>query len=416
MAEGMYGAPIGEQAYLNTALKALQVGTQAQHTLGEIAKQPDERRLLRVKADLGELELKEEKLWQALMQTAATGQPPAFTGPTQPDPAGAAQEATTWQNQPAAMAATGVDTVKKMENLAELAAQQGMGRKSLKILEQTSQIRQRQASEASARSTQALNMLKFLREDAENLAQFFGGARDQEGLDRANALYQFQTGKPSPLQNLPYDAGLIASVNQRALSAKERYQLAETEAHHRATETHQSGRRDQHDATRKIQEERLTLEREREARLKKQGEVAAEEKRRAGRRVETRQEDKDLAGQLLRKDFPTASTADPDAYRNARDTVASEATSILRRNPALSRSQAVAQAYTQARQAGDFEFEEGHFGTKYGAKFKFTGGGRSAETALPMPSSAAEAKTGRYYLNAKGQIGRWDGKQFQPVQ
>lgn len=411
----MYGAPLGERAWLDDARRGLATGAQVQHTLGEIAMQPDQARLLKVKADLGQMQLREETLWQDLL-AKVQGQPPAarggFTGPPAPDADMAQQENTLWN---AAMPqAQPQDPIKRLNNLAELAIGSGLVTKGMKILEETSQIEQRRASQRSSETQASLNAMKMLRDEAENMAQFFGGVKSQQELDMANDLFRFQTGKPSPFANIPYDPEIINSLNQRALSAKERYDLAEKTAHNRALEEHQRLRRGQHDRTANIAEERLKLEREREERLRKQGDARAAAAR-APRRVEAKREDVQEAGRIILQDFPKADEINYDGFKSARESIASEAAALLQRNPALSRAQALRQAYTQARQGGDFEFEQGYFGGATGGKFNFTGGGRTPETALPPPKELSSLKKDRYYFNARGQVGRWDGKQMVPV-
>lgn len=429
MAEGMFGGPVGEQAYLGTALKALQVGAGVEHTLGEIAMQPDQARLLRAKAGLAEMQVREEELWQSLAKTAATGMvPQPFIGPPGPQ---AEQEQALWQ-ETAGRAVT-ADPLAQMDNLAALAAQRGLTSKALKILEGTAEVRQRRASEATSRSQQALNVLKFLEQDAENMDRAFGWVKSPEDKQRADALYEFQTGKPSPLKNIPYDGnqGIFDGFHQRNLTAKDRVQQAEREAARLGIETHRAARRDQHDVANETARFRAENEATHQAWLRKQGEAKATKPptaRSTPRHILERMEAD--AGRLLLQNYPGADKIDAEAYLSARANIVAEAASALQRNPALNMSQAVAQAYTNTR--GDIEFEQGYFGgmMNAGGKFKFTGGGRTAATALPMPTvtpeqlkdpakvreAQAALKVGRYYVSPSGQIGRWDGKQFQLVQ
>jgi hypothetical protein len=274
-------------------------------------------------------------------------------------------------------------------------------------------IRQREASQISSQTTALLNQLKIGKEQAENLAQFFGGAGSQDEWDMANRLYSFQTGQQSPFANVPFNEEVVDALNQRALSAKERYDLADKAATRENTKRYRDERLKDFDEQNKIRRERLRLEREREERLRKSGGSARLPSADA-KPAEIKQ-----VKDMIRKDFPQAGDA-AEELNTAAFTIASEARAKLRANPALSSSAAINQAYAEAVKNGDIEADMGTtiplIGKRVGAKFRFAGGGRSPETALTVPSKAAEAKVGRYYVNSAGQIAKWDGKRFVPVQ
>lgn len=122
-------------------------------------------------------------------------------------------------------------------------------------------------------------------------------------------------------------------------------------------------------------------------------------------------QDRDAATALILNDYPELGDAKRNSERYvAANTVASAAKVLMQKNPALNWQEALAQAYTTER--ASFKTEVGPFG---GKRVKFEGGGKSAQTAIPLPKSADEAVVGKYYYAGNGTIGRWNGKTMDPV-
>jgi hypothetical protein len=388
------------------ALKEGEIAASIQERLGRVAMQPAQKRLLEAKAGELESEVRERQQAAELMKRAF-GQDAAAIAPELIE-SGTVGAAGLSLEQQALGTGRRVSIADKFGNAAEVFAGAGMVEQAKKLAESAALIRQREASQISSQTTALLNQLKIGKEQAENLAQFFGGAGGQDEWDMANRLYSFQTGQQSPFANVPFNEEVVDALNQRALSAKDRYDLADKAATRENTKRYRDERLKDFDEQNKIRKEQLRLNREREERLKKAGGTTRLPS------ADPKNTEIDHVKSLLKKDFPAAND-DAQELNTAAFTIAAEARAKLRANPALSPSAAINQAYTEAMQQGDISLTEGKlFGI--GKKFRFAGGGRSPETALTVPSKAAEAKVGRYYVNSAGQIAKWDGKRFVPVQ
>lgn len=112
-----------------------------------------------------------------------------------------------------------------------------------------------------------------------------------------------------------------------------------------------------------------------------------------------------------------------EEFPNLKDTkagfaVASDAKARMSTNGGISAEEALQQAYTAAKANGDFVTSTseptkiGGFEVPYTGGSKTTsyvGGGKTPETALSDPGDG-KRRAGRYYTNAKGQVGKWTGK------
>ena len=383
-------------------LEALKGGASVQEALGRIAMQPAELRYKTLQGDKLQFEIDQDKQVAELMRAAFGGQ---AADPSAVESGTVGAEGLRLEQSALRPQTSLAD---KFGNAAEIFAGAGQVKRAQELAKTASTLRQQQAAAISSQTTALLNQLKITRENAENLAQFFGGAGSQEELDQANRLYQFQTGQPSPFQNVPFSEDLIDGLNQRALSAKERFDLADKAATRLNLKTYRDARLGQFETENRIREERLRLNREREERLRKQG----------GGRLPSADPKPDEIRQvkaMIRKDFPMAKDF-ADEMGTAAFTIAAEARAKMRANPALSPSAALNQAYTEAVRFGDIEADAGTAFGLIGKKFRFAGGGRSPETALTVPSKATDARPGRYYVNSRGDVAKWDGKKFVPVQ
>lgn len=382
-------------------LEALNIGSTVQERLGRIAMQPAELRKKELEAEKLQFEMDEERAVRELISRAMSGTPagaeqafgdnPEFFGQAAMKPAGMAD---------------------KLDNVAQVLAGSGRLKKAQDAAKAAADIRAKADEGAKDRTQAVLNELKMVRDQAEDMAQFFGGATDQASWDMANRLYEFQTGQRSPMANVPYSPEVISGLNERALSAKERFDLAEREATRLGTQQYRNSRLRQFDAEQRVREIQAGIAKQREERIAKNsgrgtgGRLpAAEPKKEEIRQVEN----------LILKDFPHAKDFGME-LETAAYTISSEARALFRANKAISMSAALNAAYADAVKNKDIESDIGTDVTlgmglaRVGKKFRFAGGGRSPETALALPATKAEAKVGRYYFDPSGRIGKWDGK------
>lgn len=374
MAEsGMWGTAVGgseaAKEMLDAALGLSRIDLEGAHT-----------RYYGAGAQKLELEANEQKQLVELMQRQAAGVPAGPEG----------------------------SLADQMDALARTAMNAGLVTKSQELAKNASLVRQREASAGASATTASLNRLKVVREQAELTGQLFGGAKSSDDWSRANTLWEFQTGTPSPYASVTYDPELVGRINSSALSTKERIDAEEKRLSRQALEGFRTRRLGQHDLENEISEARLALARAREARLAKAG---------GGRGVSSPStSETDQARSLIKRDYPDLQ---PEDSQDAAFSVAAEARALRRANPALDANVALQQAYNNAKTAGDFQVLRrgvtlpliGNVGGKQG----FRGAGKTPETAAPLPKDTTTLQAGRYYLSPNGMLGKWNGKTFEIV-
>lgn len=393
MAGEMFGAPEGfsrfeEDAYRRAA---------TEHTLGQIAMQPAERRLRTAQASAAELALEQEQMLARLMQQASGGQVPV---------PGLTEEAAGLGIPGLEQIASGgkpTSITDQFDTLATLAAQSGLVTKAKEMATASALIKAREATQRNQAQQAQLNRLKTLAQQAETSAQIFGGSKNAAEWAQANDLFEFNTGQASPFRDVEYSPALVNRINASALTAKERADAAEKATSRGDLKSFRDARLKQHDLERKVREERNRIAKEREERLKKQG---------GGKTIAApRTEEVSQIRSMIVKDFPAFQ--DSTDLKEAAFAVASEARALQRTNPALSSSAALAQAYSSALQAGDFAEEGGIAGFRKKGVYK--GRGRTPQTAIPIPMSGSKIAADKlvkdkYYVGAGGALGKWTGK------
>ncbi len=293
--------------------------------------------------------------------------------------------------------------------LADLAAKSGLATKAEALSKTAAYLRAREAQTNSAMITARLNSIKAIREQARLTGQAFGGVTDQQSFDDANALYEFQTGQPSPYKGVPYSPELIDTINSQAMSAKERADEEEKRLTRQGLTDYRGSRLAQIDEQNRLRRLRMQLAQQREERLAKAG---------GGKGVAspTSSEIGQARG-LIKREFPNLPSED---LRDSAFDLASEAKALRRANPALDASTAIAQAYSAARQRGDFaHVRSGVMGV--GAKDAYASGKSSANPlSLPMTEEKGSTrvntgalKVGHFYISPTGVIGQWTGKGFK---
>lgn len=376
------GARIGEldnQRSIASALSATQA-------LGNIAMQPAEKRLKEAQASKEELANKQQQIFLKRMQdraAAVASQPGSPTNPV---------------NQL-------YDLASQAGEIASDSFAAGLVTQGGNALRASALARLDSARIDTAQTVQRLNGLKSAKAETELTGSLMGPVNDQASWDRANALYTFQTGKPSAYAGLPYSAELVNHIKNSAIEAGKQVELRLREEENSSRDRNRSSA----DALRKVREEAIrsaaAIAREREDRLAKNG----------GKPVtKTPAEDTALANKLLEKEYPSLVGANSEAAL----TIAGEAQILLRRNPALSRPQAIQQAYNEAKARGDFETEKAmvpwaNDKVKYNRKEE--GIGKTPDKPATVPQDPKALVSGQYYTNGKGQTAQWTGSGFKIV-
>lgn len=367
---GMFGAPIG----ITHAGEFAQTQAQTQEALARAASYPSEIRLRNAQAGKLEQETSaEERLGRLMSQMQV------------PDGPGA--RATSMAEQ--------------LDTLATMAARAGLATKAQDLAKNAALIRSREAAQLSAATTARLTQLRMVRENAGLQGQLFGGATDEASWNTANALYEFQTGMPSPYRGVQFSPSLAQQINDSAMTAKERADAEEKTIKQQELDAYRKSRLAQIDRQNELRTAAQRTREERERRLAKVGGGSAVSSPAKG--------ETDQAARLIRKDFSGMSAAD---LNDAAFNVASEARALRKQNKALDAGTALQQAYNAAVASGDFQTDSGYAGTGFWKKTVYSGRGKTADTPAPIPADRKQLTVDRYYVNPQGQVGKWTGKGF----
>lgn len=372
----LFGAPIGEMAFNTDQL----VQAKTQDVLSDIAMKPAQQRFIEAKTRSLELAEEQDRKLSALAMSMQFGD-------------GQSAEAFESGEAPPSMA-------DHLDKIAGLAANAGMITKAEKLAKDAALIRSREANQARLIGQAQNDRLRGIRERAELVSQIFGGVNDAAGWQRANELFEFQTGVPSPYGNVPFSTELVTGINQAALNAKERADILDKELKRKADEKFRKERLRQHDERNAIAKARADAAKAREERLAKQG---------GGKAISSPTKGMlDRATNQIKTDFPEIVAADRN---DAAYTIAAEAQRLRRQNPALSDDIAIGQALQNAKVAGDFHTDEGNF-LGIGKKTTFLGRGKTPEVPAAIPKDKGSLVKDRYYVNSKGQVAKWNGSGF----
>jgi len=388
MAE-MFGAPVGDVIGVQTVGR----GLANLQTLGEIAQQPAqlESRLLANEKLRTEMETNKKlaALASNIFNPAAGPQGTAGATPgSGPSPSG----------RPPSMADA-------WDRLAAQAAGAGSIEQARKLSETAALLRSRDASADARRASAAKSILDAQVTQADAQARLLGDVQSQDDWEQAAAIYQVQYGRPAPWAGVQFDPQLRDQFRNAAISVKDQAELQRKTEEDEARNRYRSGRLAQHERGLALQGARLAIIRAREERLAKTG--GGKEIAPPGRA------DVDYTTNLLKKDFPELDITD---RKEAAYDIASAARELIKRNPALTRASAIQQAITNAQQAGMFSTSSTKIdmlGLEWGKKTKYTGRGRTPETAVPVPSSASDRTVGMYYTSPTGQVAKWTGKGWE---
>lgn len=298
------------------------------------------------------------------------------------------------------------DQAQQIENsfwdLAGLSAQAGLMGQAGKLAGTASLISMRRVQQETSRRTGALRQLQTIAADADVRSRTIGTATNQEEWDQQQQAYEMQTGKRSPFRDVQFSPEAVDQVNQSAMTAKQRADEAEKAALRANLKNYRNSRLSQFDTENEIRQRRLDLAAQREERLARAG----------GGKAITPPSDRELkaAKVLVKKEFPGIENQDEAAY-----SIASDARAIMRANPALDSAGALARAYQNARDSGDF--------TTTSSRIPFTqdktkfGNGKSSASPKQIPLASGKIDTGKltpktWYLSPSGVPGMWNGKAF----
>lgn len=368
----MFGSPLGEQA----ASEQMHTDVNTFLALGRLAGLPAQQRLTEAQAGAAELELANERQMATLMQQAATN-----------DGHGVAK---------------GGSVGDTFEDLGRLAMRAGLPSKATEFAKTGAYLRSQEALQQSRAAAQRVSELKSAAGRMDLFGRLLADVNDESSWNRANLMYQLESGAPSMWAGLPYDPAMVNRLRSSAMSVKDQITEQLRGEENSSKERSRAALAKHRLQIEGIQKERNRIMEEREKRISKGG---------GGKAVSgPAKAEVDQAARLVKGDFKDLPDSD---YLNAAYEVAAEAKALRRANPALDANTAIQQAYLKAKSRGDFKEIEEKGILRSTRKTQFTGGGRSPETALSIPDDRSKLVKGRYYTGQGGRIGKWTGDGFE---
>lgn len=366
MAE-MFGAPEGASQAVQDNLR-----------MSQMAIGPAHARLYSAQAGAAEEKLQQSREMARLMQGMDWSQPSAVPGqpPSHADP---------------------------LYKLSDIALRAGDVTQSRQLLNTASQISSREQSSitATARANLINTRAQILR--LEQVSGALSAAPDEASK---KVIYEAATG-------LQWVEGADKVLEASLTTANNRLKDATLSSEYESRAELRTRRIAEMDA---LDRHRLVMEgiaAARDARLAKTG---------AGKAIAApTSAETDAAKFLIMQQIPGADQADAATIVGGAKYIAASAKSMRRENPALDWNTALQRALLESHQAGDWQSVSQGFGTK----LKFQGGGKTADTAVPIPMSKNAVGTvkidrdkltkGKFYTNPTRQVAQWTGTGFSPV-
>lgn len=300
---------------------------------------------------------------------------------------------------------------------ADEAANVGQFEMARKLADTASLIDKRLADEASTVELRRKNQFLNRKNELEAVQGALRQVTDEASFQDVNRWYEETFGRPSPVAGQRYSPELIKRLSNSVLTEKAQIEL---DLRRRDLNSKMADRADAA-ATRKsrlsLEERRVAAIEEREARLAKAGggkPMAGASKTAVG-----------AAARLIVNGLFPGQTLDdlPEDAANeislGAKTIADEAKKLQRNNPALTETEAIAQAFANSKRDGDWELTKRKLfapSTWGGDSAKFRGFGKTPQAPMAVPEKASDLIAGRYYQNAKGQTAKYLGNgKFQAV-
>ena len=257
-----------------------------------------------------------------------------------------------------------------------------------------------EAQVASAKVAEKKQQLDLMHHYNDTVHRWIGTATDQASFDRANAEITKETGVPSPYAGQAYDPAFVQQARSASMTYKDRL-----EAERKALADEEKIR--YHDMMINVRETLADLREKYLGILANKGGAAT--KKAEGKPIASPDKDqRDLALQYVQKQSPDL---EPEDRLMAGTALAEQARKLVQTRPGMTYIDALPEAYNEVKK--DFVEQE-----KWGGlskKLRFMGAGKTPLTAMTIPDDPKAWVVGRYYDNGKGLIGKWDGKEFQPV-
>lgn len=359
-ANGMFGAPIGiSQAEADVRAQEL-------HSLAMGEGQ--------VRLEQAQITLASQKQMMDLMKGLNTG-PTAPGGPAGP------------ANKQDAMSSLAGDKSDGLANsldlMANLSMQSGLPAQAKDFAVSASTLRKNSVEIQKDKTASMITELNLVGSLMDNV-------HDQASWQKANAMYEIQTGKPTPYAKMPYSEELVNQLRTGIMSAKDRALASAAKARENSSEALTK----EYQARIPLIKAQTRLAEERTIALKKAGAVT---------KIPKPSDIKSITD-LMTKDF--GASLMPEEARVIARPVAERMLEIMK-SQSITQSQAAMKAYQEAKANGDFG----------GIRVRTPMGG-TLEKPLELPKDKSKLKQNMYYKGKgayEGKVMLWTGAAFVPV-
>lgn len=299
----------------------------------------------------------------------------------------------------------------KMEDMAQLALNAGLTASGSKLATDAAGVRLKEAQSRHANAQTFEQQSTAAKAELDTVTRLLQGVNDQASWDAANGLFEQIMGRKSPFQGMEYNPAVVSSLQQSALSLKDKLDLAIKQQ--RANS--QQANDESNISFRKFREgvlaQDLRIKQSREDRLRKTG----------GKNADIGAPGKselDHASDLVQEAYPDLPQ---DELNSAAYTVAARARALRKTTPGLDADAATERALLESRAQFQTVNDSYHIlgvpvpGTsRKETHFSRTGKAPRGNPGTPQPVPADKGKLvkGQTYRSASGQVGTWNGESF----
>lgn len=317
---------------------------------------------------------------------------------------------------------TQIDATEKGQKLSSLAdpianvgmifIKAGLPEQGADYIDKASEIRRREVQNVTDEVTNQKNRLETMSKGAELVGQWLGQARNQAewdyGLDQLEQTLPEETAKFREMNGGRFSPDVAGFFREKAISVKDQARLD-------MDMLEEEGRRTRHLASIANEDERISLQRQRDADLNNYRDrlIKASGGKTAAAVAPNSDAVKEARSSLISGKYfeAPAKNKTNQELEEAAVYVANETNKLLRDIPGLDRNAAVQRAIMRADAKGKFkpaksEDEPASF-NRYSGDI-----GKTAEMPAVLPAKGQKLGKGLWYTLPDGSVGQFDGKDF----
>lgn len=312
-------------------------------------------------------------------------------------------------------------TARPLEIVADTLMRGGATEQAMEYSKAAADIRKKESDINTDQMLTAQRRLENVAKTADIVSKTIGVAGNESewrwGLQQLRTQEILPPEQIEALEAMEYDEGVVAYLNEQAMTAYQRATLDLNAAGKRMQQAQHDDRNSNARRLADIAEGRLEVARTLAARTDKEGKSAS-----APTKAELDSAKTIIASQIFEGKPPTKSSPGFAAYEVGAQAIASRAQTLVRADKSIDWETAVNRAVIESQVNGDWEVtpaKEGFFGFgKAPDKTTFDGTGKVPDTAVPLPMTsdgkpdASKLRANRYYITAKGRA-KWNGSAFE---